>query len=341
MLTMRRWHKQDSHKNGSTPSLTEAVKLAVGKPKKGWKRLQKAIKSQADMNERDAAGFTAMLYAARLNLPGVINELAEAGANVNLRSDDGNTAFHYACFREHWKVMSMLVRFGADPNAMDTNGRTPLIRAIECQDEELVTKLLELGASPEACGENDVTPLFAALSLVVPRNMNTCIVRRLLDAGSNVNALNRRGTSPLTFVCLQHQRSTELLELLLQRGATVNVRDAYGRTPLTHCLRTDISVGTDCLSLLLKSGADTNVIDGDGHTSLSIWALDLNTTLTYGHGTGRDHHRTLKQLLACGANPNIVTNLTNTNNLMQTVVRHSRYEEARALLARSRTYSFD
>jgi ankyrin repeat protein len=309
--------------------------MAGGKPKKGWKILQKAIKAHKDMNQRDAAGFTAMLHAARLNLPGVISELAGAGANVNLRSYDGNTPFHYACFREHWNAMTMLIRLGADPDAVDTNGRTALIRAIECQDEELVTKLLELGASPQACGLNDTTPLFAALShsLSVPRNINTCIVKRLLDAGSDVNTPNRGGTTPLTFVCLQHRCSNEIIDLLIQRGATVNARDTYGRTPLTHCLRTDISTGADCMSILLRAGADTNLVDSDGHTSLSIWAQDLNTTLTYGYGTGRDHQKTLKQLLACGANPNIVTNQTNANSLLHKVVHHGKQEETRALLA--------
>ncbi|CAG5123810.1 unnamed protein product, partial [Candidula unifasciata] len=332
MLTMRRW---SSSKEISHTPLTDAVKIAVGKPKKGLKQLRKAIKSHTDMNQRDAAGFTAMLHAARFNLPRVILQLAQAGASVNLRSDDGNTPFHYACYKEHWPAMAMLVRLGADPDAVDSNGRTPLIRAIECQDEKLVCRLLELGASPQACGENEVTPLFAALSLTgaVPKSSNTSIVRRLLDAGCDVNTENKSGSSPLTFVCLHHRHNAELIEMLIQRGAAVNFKDTYGRTPLTHCLRTDIDERADSLTLLLRAGADPNVVDRDGHTSLSIWALNLNSTLTYGHGTGRDHQRTLSQLLICGANPNVVTNVTSPDYLMHTIVCLGRYNEARALLA--------
>lgn len=84
---------------------------------------------------------------------------------------------------------------------------------------------LQLGASPHACGESDITPLFAALSLTLvgPRSA-TSIVRRLLDAGSDVNEPNKDGNSPLTFVCLQHRLNTELIGLLLQRGANVNAQ---------------------------------------------------------------------------------------------------------------------
>ncbi|RUS81492.1 hypothetical protein EGW08_010748, partial [Elysia chlorotica] len=102
----RRYSRDDA-----TP-LINAVLVLKEDSKKGWARFEEALTAQPDLDETDGDGFTALMYAVRLDLPTAIPALVNAGATVDLRDQDGNTAFHYASMFRQWSVMSALLKLG-------------------------------------------------------------------------------------------------------------------------------------------------------------------------------------------------------------------------------------
>ncbi len=84
----------------------------------------------------------------------------------------------------------------------------------------------------------------------------------LLDAGSEVNGKNRRGSTPLHWAIHDEAK----VRLLLSRGAAVNARQVEGRTPLYQAA--SLGNATEIVRLLLTKGADPNIALANGRTPL-------------------------------------------------------------------------
>lgn len=120
-------------------------------------------------------------------------------------------------------------------------------------------------------------------------------IRRLLDAGRNVNA---KADVKSGYTMLHVARNEAIARLLIERGARVDARDANGSTPLNHFTRI-ITYTVDATSrqqheliihLLIQSGADVNAMDNQGNTPLHF-------------AVGR---KIIRLLLDAGAKPTIV-----------------------------------
>src|SRR5918993_5640675 len=92
----------------------------------------------------------------------------------------------------------------------------------------------------------------------------------LLDRGADVNAKNRRGSTPLHWAIHDEAK----VRLLLSRGAAVNAKQIEGRTPLF--LAAALANGNAALHLLLAQGANPNVATSNGQTPLMAAALHGN-----------------------------------------------------------------
>jgi len=107
------------------------------------------LDSGADVNRRDEAGQTPLMFASIRGLEGtwemqtkqkypqrqdrpktewprVVETLLKAGANPNLQTKDGMSALMGAAARGHHEICSLLVRFGADVNLKHSKGLTAL-----------------------------------------------------------------------------------------------------------------------------------------------------------------------------------------------------------------------
>ena len=168
----------------------------------------------------------------------------------------------------------------------------PIHDAARDRDVETLRRLLAEGVSPDAVDDEDrgETPLHTLCGGRLPsyREGDPAACFKLLrDAGANLDAVTRRGYTPL-HVSL-HFINVELVEA----GANVNAASDVGNTAL-HYAASRRSLA--CVEVLLAAGADVNVRSTN-------WGTPFGTALA------RDHRRMLALYLRAGAQ--IPTNSTN------------------------------
>jgi ankyrin repeat protein len=130
------------------------------------------------------------------------------------------------------------------------------------------------------------------------RNADIDEVRKLIAAGSDVNAPEADGTSALLWAA--HQSSPELVELLLEAGADPNVPNNFGVTPLLEASRYGDAA---TIAALLDGGADIEAAGRDGETPLMAAARAGSV-------------EAVKLLLERGADPNAAELLEDQTALM-------------------------
>jgi len=117
---------------------------------------------QAD--ERDPAGLTALIWAARAGAVDAMTALLDAGADPNLRDGrHGWTPLMHAIHKRHPDAVRLLLERGADPNER-TDAFTPLMMAAAEADAIYARLLLDYAADPHARGNGGATALSQAVS---------------------------------------------------------------------------------------------------------------------------------------------------------------------------------
>ena len=117
---------------------------------------------------------------------------------------------------------------------------------------------------------------------------NIEVVKRHLAAGTDVNAKNKLGETPLYDAVGQGHK--EIVELVIANGADVNAKDIHGMTPLFHAVRKSQK---EMAELLLDEGAHVNLREKRGSTLL--------------HGAAALGHQEIAELLInAGADVNAI-----------------------------------
>jgi uncharacterized protein len=111
----------------------------------------------------------------------------------------------------------------AASEARDADGNTPLINAVNKGDAENAKKLIDAGSDVNAASSTGVTPLMNAAGMG-----NKDIVQMLIDKGADVNAKTTSGYNALMSASLNGQE--EIVRLLVARGADPKMKDLGGRT---------------------------------------------------------------------------------------------------------------
>ena len=133
---------------------------------------------------------------------------------------------------------------------------------VETQTEALVQsspqikKPHEIKPLPD-CGQWNTEGFFRNAAV---EDVTTC-----LEAGANVNAGNRRKSTPLHYAS-GFNRNPAVVQVLLEAGAELEAQNQWKHTPLHYAagLNEDLAV----IEVLLKAGADSNARDEDGETPL-------------------------------------------------------------------------
>lgn len=140
------------------------------------------------------------------------------------------------------------------------------LEAIKKKDGEAVEKALGDGG-PNLINTKDATTGDTALHLVTARR-DIQWMTFLLYKGSNVNARNEKGVTPLSLAV--GLNFVEGVELLLTNSARVNDPGADGETPLIAAVH-QRSIGL--VRTLLKAGADPRRADNSGRNALDYAQL--------------------------------------------------------------------
>jgi uncharacterized protein len=90
---------------------------------------------------------------------------------------------------------------------------------------------------------------------------------RMIRAGSDVNAAQGDGTTPLHWAV--YRIDAELVDALLERGAEPDAINDYGSSPLAEAVKT---ANAELVGKLLDAGADVEAPNQDGQTALMLAA---------------------------------------------------------------------
>jgi hypothetical protein len=156
--------------------------------------------------------------------------------------------------------------------------------------------LTDRGASMEKAGWPTVLHVAALEG-------NFAMAELMLEWGTDVNARNVDGRTPLHFAAGSSEENGEMVEFLLENGADIEARDHNrGETPLLFAFRRLESRKTDIIPTLLEWNADASVNDKDGMTPLHY------ATFYFTH----EYEEFAEELLENGADVNATDNAGRT-----------------------------
>ena len=211
--------------------------------------LRRLLKQGADPNRRNDAGATALMWAA-LDLEKT-RLLIASGANVNAKSDDARTPLMIAAGRAGAAaVVKLLLSDSANPNPTSNPGAesSPLLEASLAADADVMKLLLDRGAALKDVGGLALANVAAAncgkcVDLLLAGKMdamqytialqqvaeldNPALVRRLLDRGADVNAVDPTGRTALMYAAISDYLPAEQVKILIEKGANPNASSGH------------------------------------------------------------------------------------------------------------------
>lgn len=263
----------------------KALDLIDAVQKKDLARVRRALRAGTNPNVRDNSSVPALVHAAILGQPEMVQAFIDAGAHVNIAPDFGSTPLTAAIQNGSVETVKKLLAAGARSDQRDSKGATPLMSAALWSRTEIMALLLADSAKVSAW----------ALSLSVQKG-DTAQVRMLLDHGAD--ASKGSALSSATYGC-KDRDNTAMIRLLLQRGASAKGNPGYGmlHRAAEHCpaeaMQLLIQHGADVnaraykrvtplmfaakrglvdnIRVLIAAGADVNAKDDDGRTAI-MWA---------------------------------------------------------------------
>ena len=174
--------------------------------------------------------------------------LISAGTTMSILPDD---PIADAAMQGDFKKVGYLLLHGADVNSAHGDGMTSLHWASKTGNQDIAALLIDAGAELEAATRlGGYRPLHLAAM-----NGRTSVIKYLLEAHANPNAITTTGTSPLHFAA-QSGRASAVLALL-EYGALVNRKEPqWGQTPLMFAAGRG---RTEAIEILLEYGADPSI----------------------------------------------------------------------------------
>ncbi|HSA96039.1 MAG TPA: ankyrin repeat domain-containing protein [Acidobacteriota bacterium] len=184
-------------------------------------------------------------------------------ALVEARDDQGQTLLHYAAYGQDPSLVDFLIDKGAKVDLAGAQTKTPLHIAAIGDRREIVAALLKRGASLEIRDDYGRT----ALILCARERGQAATARVLLDAGADIDAIDKFGSSALELAAWRGKE--ELVDLLLDRGAKVPDRGEIWANMLKEAVSNGLA---RLFRRLAEGGQDLKALDPAGESLLQAAA---------------------------------------------------------------------
>lgn len=271
------------------------------------------IKSGCDMNslkrykDQQSDDLQTPLHCCILwNLDEVALTLIENGAKIDLQDSDGRTAAHLAVQEHSDKILRALLtkcetsslllrdRYGMSPLAfamhtknnaaaqaivkkaphtamqMNGNGENLLHTAVKARDLESVLFLLALDTDVNVYTQD--SSRVSALHICA-KTGNEIIMRNLILAGADVNAVSAKGFTPLHLAAYNNHGS--LCRILLENGAQPDMIDRMGNNALHAAVSQGSTLAVNLL--LTESQIDARALNSRHQTPLILVASGVSS----------------------------------------------------------------
>jgi ankyrin repeat protein len=238
--------------SGATALIWAATDLA---------KVRLLIEQGANVNIATKRGRTALLVAAMSDpSAAIVKLLMENGADLKAVDFLRTTPLRAATLGNDTDTIRMLIDAGVDVNAADLPGITPLMMAAGWNgNTRAVQLLLAKGANAKAVSRpvmglpvrngasefGSLTALIMAAPFGPPE-----MIGNLIDAGSDVNAKDVRGMTPLMLAVAADHQDPAVLKLLLANGADASIKSGIGDSAIDWARRAAMPQGL----ALLKAG---------------------------------------------------------------------------------------
>ncbi len=227
--------------------------------------LEQLVKRNPDsLHEPLPDGLSLLGLAVRHNDPAMVATLLALGADVNAGAYRGMTALHVAARLEQDDMLETLLDHGADPLIQDDTGRDVIHAAIDQKRDRqalvLLQQLQARGLDRKSVKEHGV-PVDTYLLSAVQHRLGT-VIDELLPLAGHAEAVDNAGRNALWFAA--RDMNSALVKRLLQAGVSPVQTDKLGRTPFLIAVEHGCR---DCAQLLLPLD-DVNRQTASGNTAL-------------------------------------------------------------------------
>jgi ankyrin repeat protein len=225
---------------------------------------EEVLQSAGDSIEKRSIQFIDALEMKDLE---TARNLLESGIDFSFTNYDGWSALHIAAQQCNTEFIQLLLDQGmeVEPKGFDT---TPLSYMLHINDEDV-------GYKDIVNGHTDYPLTLEA-------------VRILLEHGSNPNAIDDFGMTPLMHAA--NDNNLEVMKFLLEKGAAINEVDENGWSALMHA---SYSLAYESVEFLVHQGADTGIVatgNNGGVDSAGLDAKGLAKWTYTTHQTGTAQH---------------------------------------------------
>lgn len=193
-------------------------------------RIQFLLEKGADINARDAQGYTPLTNALRLQYLRVSKMLIEKGADIRINDANGWPPLLLAAMKNDLKLVKLLVESKADLTAKNHEGLSVLHVASEFGSPEMVSYLIDQGVDVNIRNKVGYTPLMLAVAKHSDQETTA-----LLDRGADVNAENNAGVTALMIAVAGKNKN--LTERLIRAGARIDAETSDGQSAITIAKR--------------------------------------------------------------------------------------------------------
>ncbi|MEL6329145.1 MAG: ankyrin repeat domain-containing protein [Planctomycetota bacterium] len=236
------------------------------------------LEAGADPRTLDDSGGTALMQAGSVD---AARTLLKAGVDLHATDRHGSDAFDQAFHastegdsspHEAFEIGRFLIERGVDIERRDHFDKTRLASAAFRHQADVVGFLISVGADVRARDREGGTALHSICwqGEYSDNDLNAAcerIIRSLAAAGSEIDARNAAGSTPMHVAVAGDWGNATAVETLLALGAHPDLANDRGETPLMLAAdRPELA----CMELLLRAGADPMRKNAQGQSSLAI-----------------------------------------------------------------------